>query len=84
MLYEFYEIVHQSVKHRHIPGGHTSQTCLPLDEELVKVPRGQGRKRDIEALEDVSLNPEDKRKDTKTFAQRPLVSSTATTPSSEF
>ena len=59
----------KSVRHRYTPGGHTSQTCLPLDEELVKVPRGQGRKRDIVPLANVFLNPEDKRMGAKISTQ---------------
>lgn len=66
----------------HIPGGHGLQTCFPLEEELVKVPRGHGRKKEIEKLPAISLNPEVKRAETKPVPQRPL--STAIASSSEF
>ena len=77
--------ISKSVNHRYTPGGHTSQICLPLEEELVKVPRGQGRKRDTVSLEDAFLNPEDKRMGAKTFVQKGLVCSLrAIASSSEF
>lgn len=68
----------------YIPGGHAVQTCFPLEVELVNVPRGHGRKKDIDALAAVFLKPEAKRTGTKTLPQIPSSSSTVTASSLEF
>ncbi len=68
----------------YIPGGHVVQTCFPSEEELVKVPRGHGRKKDIDALAAVFLNPEAKRTGTNNLPQSPYSSSTVMASSLEF
>ena len=58
------------------------QPCLPLEEELVKVPTGHDRKNENVSLPVVFLNPEAKRTRIKVVPQRP--SWTAIASSFEF